>query len=85
MDNLEKKRKRLIFRSEHRGTKEMDLVMGSFARQYVPDFSAEELAQYDEILKENDPDLYNWISGKEVVPANLMNAVFEKLLKHKFA
>ena len=84
-ETTENKRKRLIFRSEHRGTKEMDLIMGSFARKNVPDMSEEELAQYDEILKENDPNLYNWLTGKEDAPANVVTEVFEKLKAHKFA
>ena len=85
LEELENTRKRLIFRSEHRGTKEMDLLLGSFARKYVPDFSAEELTQYDELLKENDPNLYNWITGKEDAPANVQSEVFERLKNHKFA
>ena len=81
----ENKRKRLIFRSEHRGTKEMDLLMGSFARKYVSEFTIEELAQYEALLQNNDPDLYNWITGKEEAPANIVSAVFKKLKNHTFA
>lgn len=84
-ETTEKTRKRLIFRSEHRGTKEMDLLMGSFARKYVPEFNEEELAQFDEILQENDPNLYNWITGKEEAPANVVSDVFERLKAHKYA
>lgn len=84
-EKIENMRKRLIFRSEHRGTKEMDLLMGSFARKYVPGFTDDELAQYDELLKNNDPDLYNWITGKEEPPANVVCDVFERLKNHKFA
>lgn len=84
-ETIENKRKRLIFRSEHRGTKEMDLIMGSFARENVPHFSKEELEQYDELLKENDPNLYNWITGKEDPPANVASVMFEKLKSHKLA
>lgn len=80
---IENKRKRLIFRSEHRGTKEMDLILGSFARAHVPGFTAAELALYEDILTQNDPDLYNWLSGQEAVPANLMNGVLEKILAHR--
>ncbi|MAI61475.1 MAG: hypothetical protein CBB87_03190 [Micavibrio sp. TMED27] len=84
-ETIENKRKRLIFRSEHRGTKEMDIVMGSFARKNVPDFSEGELSLFDMILQENDPDLYNWLTRKEQVPSEKMNVVFEKLLDHKIA
>lgn len=81
----ENTRKRLIFRSEHRGTKEMDLLMGSFARKYVPEFTAAEIAQYEDLLQNNDPDLYNWITGKEEAPANIVNDVFVRLKAHTFA
>ncbi len=85
VESLENKRKRLIFRSEHRGTKEMDLLLGSFARQYVPEFREEDLALYDKILQENDPNLYNWITGKDEPPANIISPVFERLMKHRYA
>ena len=84
LEEIEKKRKRLIFRSWHRGTKEMDLFMGTFADRNVPDFTEDELAQYDEMLNCSDPDLYNWVSGRETVPANQMSAVLEKFLAHEF-
>lgn len=83
-ENIEKKRKRLVFRSWHRGTREMDLLMGSFADRHIPGFSEEELAQYDELLNCSDPDLYNWISGREQPPANTMNDVLQKLIAHEF-
>lgn len=80
MENL---RRKLIFRSWHRGTKEMDLIMGSFADRHVPGFTAAELQAYEEILNHSDPDLYNWITGAEPVPANLLNPVLSRLLSHQ--
>lgn len=82
-ESIENKRKRLIFRANHRGTKEMDLILGSFANENVPGFSEDELVQFEELLTQNDPDLYNWISGKEQAPANVVTPVMEKLLSHK--
>ena len=78
-------RKRLIFRSWHRGTREMDLMMGRFADAHVPTFTEEDLNQYEEILSYSDPDLYNWISGREETPANLVSPVMEKLLNYSFS
>lgn len=83
-ENIEIKRKRLGFRAWHRGTREMDLIMGSFADQYLSEFGDTELSQFDDLLQENDPDLYNWICGRETPPANLVNPVVEKLLSHQF-
>lgn len=83
---LENKRKRLIFRSEHRGTKEMDLLLGSYARKFVPDFTAEQVAEYEVLLTHNDPDLYNWITGQEDAPDDVQGySAFQKLLEHRFA
>lgn len=82
-ETIENKRKRLIFRSWHRGTREMDLIMGSFADQFIPQMQEDDLALYDEILTYSDPDLYNWITGKEDAPANHINNVLEKLIAHR--
>lgn len=84
-ETTENKRKRLLFRSWHRGTRELDLLMGSFAERNLPAMSASELDLYDIILTHPDPDLYNWITAQEEVPANYMNPVMEKLLAHKIA
>lgn len=61
----------------------MDLILGSFAQAHVPGFDESELAQYEALLLNNDPDLYNWLTGKETPPANIHSAVFEKLMAHK--
>ncbi len=84
LDDLAVKRKRLIFRSWHRGTREMDLIMGSFADRYVPAMDAAALTAYERILDHPDPDLYNWISGRETPPANFMDDVLDKLLHHQY-
>lgn len=77
--------KRLIFRAGHRGTKEMDLLLGSFALRYVPGFSEGELAAFDDLLQENDPDLYNWITGTEAAPERAKNWPFFPALKaHRY-
>ncbi len=83
-EKLENKRRRLIFRSAHRGIKEMDLIMGSFARANIPNFTKSELSEYDQLLCNNDPDLYNWITEKEPAPDDIADmSVFKKLLDHK--
>ena len=83
--DLDNRRKRLIFRSWHRGTREMDLIMGTFAEANVPDMTVADLDLYEELLHTPDPDVYDWVSGQEPVPANAVNPVVEKLLKHDVA
>ncbi|WP_207478866.1 FAD assembly factor SdhE [Arenibaculum pallidiluteum] len=60
-DALENRRKRLIFRSWHRGTREIDLIMGAFAEQHVPGFGAAEIAEYEALLDLPDLDVYDWL------------------------
>lgn len=82
MENIENRRKRLIFRSWHRGTREMDLIMGSFAENHVPGMDDTALEHYEALLNVPDPDVYDWIIGRADVPSNLINPVIELLLKH---
>lgn len=84
-ESLENTRKRLIFRSWHRGTREMDLIMGSFADAHVPGFSVAELDLYEELLHTPDPDIYDWITGQKTPPANITNPVLDRLLTHDYA
>jgi antitoxin CptB len=79
-NTLENTRKKLIFRSWHRGTREIDLLLGRFADAHLPGFDAGELQQYEELLISSDPDLYNWITGKESPPANINGDVLQKLI-----
>ena len=80
-----KRRQRLKFRSWHRGTREMDLLLGSFADAYLDGFAPEELSQYEAIMEESDPDLYNWITGAGAVPRDKDSEVMRKLCAHRFA
>jgi antitoxin CptB len=82
-DEHQKRRDRLRFRSWHRGTREMDLLMGRFADAHLAGFSPEQLAQYEVILELGDPDLYNWIAGREPVPAEHDGEVLRLLCAHK--
>jgi antitoxin CptB len=77
------KRKRLLYRAWHRGTREMDMILGQFADAHVPGMSADELGQFDDLLKENDPDIYNWITQRETPPANVHSDVLARLIREQ--
>ena len=82
-ENLEKRRKQLSFRSWHRGTREMDMILGSFADKHIKTMSEEELENYAIFLELSDPQLYNWYMGKEELPDTLKSPLMEKYLSHK--
>lgn len=74
--------RRLRFRSWHRGTREMDLILGGFADKHLDGFSNDELDQYEAMLGENDPDIYNWITGREPAPNHADTAVLKAVADH---
>ena len=80
MDELEKTRKRLAYRAWHRGTKESDLLLGRFADAHLAEMSADDLADFEGVLDRIDPELMDWFTGREPVPANLRSPVLDKLL-----
>lgn len=80
-DNITIKRKQLIFRSWHRGTREIDLMLGRFADAKLPGFDMGQLMLYDRFLNNSDPDIFNWITGAEPVPPAEDNAVMRMLLE----
>ena len=53
-------KKQIIYRSMHRGTKEMDLLLGNFVKKYIDEFSVTELKELDKLLTIGDKKLYNW-------------------------
>lgn len=80
---LSDEQRRLIFRAWHRGTREMDLLMGNFADRYVPHMNEADLVEFADILQEPDPDLYDWIAGRKTAPANIHGRVFQQFLAFK--
>ncbi len=80
MTELEKTRKRLHFRAWHRGTKESDLLLGRFADAHLATMSVEDLADFEQVLERIDPELVDWITGRETVPANLRTPVLDRIL-----
>ncbi len=78
-DPLVVRRKRLRFRSWHRGTKEADLMLGGFADRHLDGFTAPELDLFEALLNYSDPDLYAWVGGREPVPNELRHDVMDRL------
>jgi antitoxin CptB len=69
--DLDARRRRALFRAWHRGTREMDLLLGRFADAYIATLSDRDLADFEALMEAPDPDLFDWIVGAELaaVPA----------------
>ena len=67
---LDVRRRRLLYHCWHRGTREMDLIMGRFADATIGTFSEDEVAAFEHLSEAADHDLYAWIAGdRPVEPA----------------
>ncbi|MGB0497660.1 MAG: succinate dehydrogenase assembly factor 2 [Rubricella sp.] len=71
--------KRLRMRAWHRGTKEMDMILGPFSDTGMKDLDAGELDLFEELLTEYDQDLYAWFSGQRPRPEGY-RALMDKIL-----
>jgi antitoxin CptB len=78
-DGLDARRRRLLFRSWHRGTREADLIMGRFADVHIEGFSDAELDQYEHLLDALETELLSWVTGIEAVPAEHDTAMFRRV------
>jgi antitoxin CptB len=60
---LDHRRKRLLFRCWHRGTREMDLILGRFADAHIATLGDDEVAVLEQLLDMPDPELFSIASG----------------------
>ena len=78
-EGLDARRRRLLFRSWHRGIREMDLILGRFADAYIGELGDPELDEYERLIENPDPDLLNWVTGTSATPAAYDTAMLRRL------
>ncbi|MET3892056.1 antitoxin CptB [Bosea sp. OAE506] len=77
--DLDPRRRKILFRSWHRGMRENDLIMGGFADAHIGELSEAELDEFERLIEVLDRDLLSWITGEAEVPENYDTAVFRRL------
>ena len=77
---LDTDRKRLLFRSWHRGTREADLLLGSFAERHLGEFTRTQLDRYARLLDCSDADLWDWVAGRDAPPVEHDSDVLRMLM-----
>src|SRR6476646_3167358 len=75
-DGLDNRRKRLLFRCWHRGTREMDLILGRFADAEIAAMCDDELAELERLIEVPDPDLYAALIGDTPLDPQYATALF---------
>ncbi len=78
-EGLDDRRKRLLFRCWHRGTREMDLILGRFADVEIAGLTPDELTQLEHLIEVPDPDLYAALTGNRPLAAEYASRLFDRI------
>ena len=75
-------RRQLLYRSRQRGWLELDLIMGSWAQQHIDGLSRDELVEYAEIVRQENPDLIKYIVERVPPPEYINTAVMKRIIEY---
>ena len=81
MTNKEILKKQIIYRSTHRGTKEMDLLLGNFVKKNIDKFTDSELKDLENLMEIEDEVLQKWFfekNNEDLVPHNKISEMFKE-------
>ncbi|GAA2871615.1 antitoxin CptB [Aminobacter niigataensis] len=84
-EGLDTRRRKLLFRSWHRGMREMDLILGNFADAHIDRLNDEQLDLYEALLDITDRDLLSWIVGEVQVPEAVDHDVYRQIVASRSA
>jgi antitoxin CptB len=82
---LDDRRKRLLFRCWHRGTREMDLILGRFADAEIANLSDGELTQLEHLMDVPDPDLYAALTDTMSLAPQYAGGLFDRIKSFRSA
>ena len=83
MIELETLKKKIIYRANYRGTKEMDILLSKFVDKYINTFSKNELVELFEFLNLEDEIIYNFYNYKKLDKKFKKNKIFELFVEFK--
>lgn len=84
-EGLDTRRRKLLFRSWHRGMREMDLILGSFADANIDKLTDDQLDLYEVLLDITDKELLSWIIGEAPVPSAVDSEVYQQIVASRGA
>ena len=84
-EDIAMRRRRLKYRAWHRGTKEMDLVLGPYADAHADGLGAAELLRLETLMDEEDTDLLKWVMGQEPVPQTVDGPLLAEIIAFRIA
>jgi antitoxin CptB len=78
-EGLDPRRRRALYRASHRGTKEMDFILGRFVDAEIAVFSATDLDLLERLIEAPDTDLYEWVTGRAEPPPEHDTEILRRL------
>ncbi|KAB0681739.1 succinate dehydrogenase assembly factor 2 [Aureimonas leprariae] len=78
--DLDVRRRKALFRSWHRGTREMDLVLGRFADAEIDRLDDGEMSDYEALMEAPDRDIFKWLTGEAETPPNYDTPVLRRIM-----
>jgi antitoxin CptB len=82
--DLENRRRRLLFRSWHRGIKELDLIFGNFVEANNQSFTDDDCEWFEALYEEQDHEILGWVTKGEDVPEKWQCEMMTRLQKLDF-
>lgn len=80
-DPLAARRRRLVFRANHRGTFETDILIGGFVEATVATMSEADLADMEAIMQMPDPELTDWLFGRLPLPEEKATPMLRRMVE----
>ena len=82
--NINDLKNKITYRSNYRGTKEMDTLLGSFTKKYIDQLNNEELLLLSDLLNYDDEDLYKLNRGLKLTVKIKNNKITELFKNYKY-
>lgn len=82
---MDDRRRKLKFRAWRRGFRELDLLMGSFADQYLETMSDSEADEFERLLDVPDWEIYAWLTQSADIPENQKGPVLDQLCQFNYS
>jgi antitoxin CptB len=78
-ENLDNRRRRLIFRAQHRGTYENDLLIGDFVKARIAAMTDSELDEIEAVMEFPDAELADWLTGRKPIPTHADSPMLRRI------
>ncbi|MDP3494141.1 MAG: succinate dehydrogenase assembly factor 2 [Hyphomonadaceae bacterium] len=85
MDEIETRRRKLKFRADRRGFRELDLYMQQFTDAHLAGFDGRQLDEFEAVLDIPDQHVFDWIMEREKPPEGMRSEVLDLLLSFRYS